>query len=216
MKGYFQQAWLVLGLAVVLGSALAMVDHSLQPRIQENARRSLEAAVLEVVPGGSESTEQDLEGHVVYRVSNDAGETVGWAVPAQNMGFADKIQLLVGVSADARTITGLAILSSTETPGLGDKIRDEEFRSQYAGKPASAELSVVKPGQTAAQPIHAITGATISSKAVTEAVNRRLAEVRSAIERAGGDTAESSGSGKPAAAAPDKTPKNDNRTEESR
>ncbi len=184
-SSFVKQVWLVLLLAILLSGSLALVDASLQPRIEQNQKTRLQNAVLEVVPGGQSSEEVEsgeVNGQTVYRVLGDDQQTVvGWAIPAETMGFADKIRMIVGLSADANSITGLSILDSRETPGLGDNIKNDAFRQKYVGQPANVTLEVVKPGQTADHPIDAITGATISSKAVTQGINQQLAEVREAL-----------------------------------
>lgn len=176
-----RQAWLVLLLSAVLAGMLAVFDQGLQGRIQANAEARLNRAILEVVPSGASSAAETLAGHAVYRVDDAAGQIVGWAVPAESLGFQDRIRLLIGFSGDGRRILGLAVLESRETPGLGEKIRDADFREQFNDRETAAAFDVIKPGQTAPQPIHAITGATISSQAVTSAVNEQLAWVPDAV-----------------------------------
>lgn len=183
VSAFLKQVWLVLLLAVVLSGSLALVDASLQPRIDANQQDRLRRAVLEVVAEGQSSQkEEDLsEFGTVYRVLGNQQQLVGWAVEAETMGFVDKIRMIIGLSADGRTITGLSILDSRETPGLGDEIKSEGWRKKFVGQPADAALEVVKPGQTADYPIDAITGATISSKAVTQGINQQLVQVREAL-----------------------------------
>lgn len=176
MTNYLKQSWLVLLLASVLAGGLAVVERSLEGHIAQNARERLQAAIRDVVSGGSDSEIETLDGIEVYRVTDKRQALAGWALPAETLGFADKIKLLIGLSADGRTITGVAVLESRETPGLGEKIRDADFREQFAGQPSNAELTVVKSGESAKHPIDAITGATISSAAVTRAVNVRVAQ----------------------------------------
>jgi electron transport complex protein RnfG len=185
-----KQLWLVLVLAVGLGSALAAVDRSLQPRIQENKDARLGAAILEVVPAGAKYTKEELAGQDVYRVTDEGGQFVGWAVPASTMGFGDVIEMMIGVTPDGQKILGLAVLESRETPGLGAHIRDAHFRDQFKGLSTAATIQVVKSGQTAPDSIDAITGATISSRAVTNGVNRTMHEVKEALvaAAAGGGT----------------------------
>jgi electron transport complex protein RnfG len=183
VSAFLKQVWLVLLLAIVLSGSLALVDASLQPRIEANQQDRLQRAVFEVVAEGQFSQkEEDLsEFGTVYRVLGKQQRLVGWAVEAETMGFADKIRMIIGLSADGRTITGLSILDSRETPGLGDEIKSEEWRQKFVGQPANSALEVVKPGQTADYPIDAITGATISAKAVTQGINQQLAQVREAL-----------------------------------
>lgn len=179
--GYFHQAWLVLLLATLLGGMLAVVEDSLAGKIAENAERRLRQALLEVVPGGAESRAETRGDLILYRVTSESGALVGWAVPLETRGFSDKIRLLVGLSPDGRKVQGLAVLDSKETPGLGERIREDSFRVQFVGQPAGEVLETIRPGQVAEHPIHAVTGATISSRAVTNALNEQLSRVIQAI-----------------------------------
>ena len=70
-------------------------------------------------------------------------------------------------------VTGISLLEINETPGLGMKAKDESFLSQFVG--ASGTLSVVKDGSAAPGTVQAITSATITTKAVTSAVNKAVA-----------------------------------------
>ncbi len=179
-----KQLWLVLVLAIGLGSALAAVDSSLQDRIQANAEARVSKAVLEVVSDGTGFTEEKLADHDVYRVTDSSGKLAGWAVPFETMGFADKIKMILGITPDGQKIMGMVVLESRETPGLGDHIKSASFRDQYNGMPTSATIKVVKPGQTAPDSIDAITGATISSRAVTNGINQIMHDVREALAAA--------------------------------
>jgi Na+-translocating ferredoxin:NAD+ oxidoreductase subunit G len=181
VKSFLQQAWLVLMLAVVLGGSLAVVERSLEAKIAENAAARLERAILDVVPGGSSSEAVTLGEITVHKVVDDSGNTVGWAVAADTMGYADKIKLLVGITVDASKISGIAILDSKETPGLGEEMRKDGFRNQFKDKPADKALEVVKTGATKDTDIDSLTGATITTKAVTNAINDRLKLVHDKI-----------------------------------
>ena len=82
--------------------------------------------------------------------------------------------MLVAVTTDGKVID-YNILTSNETPGLGDNAAKEPFRSQFKGKQAE-DLTVVKDPSNK-EDIQAMTGATISSKAVTKAVKEAVEEV---------------------------------------
>jgi electron transport complex protein RnfG len=90
-------------------------------------------------------------------------------------GYSGPITMVFGFDLNKK-ITGVRILNHTETPGLGAKIVKPEFLSQYAGK--TKEELVLKKDDPAAGTIDAITGATISSRAVTKAVKQALTEVQ--------------------------------------
>lgn len=188
MSSWLKQSWLVLLLAGSLGTALAVVEQSLEGRIEQHARDRLTKAVLNVVPGGVRSEEVSTDGRRVFEVFDDAGNLRGRAVVAESAGFSDRIRLMVGFSRDNSKLLGIAVLESRETPGLGERIREPEFLEQFNGRPTSVELQVVKPGQSAEQPVDAISGATISTKSVVRAVNEAIAEMQSRNESASVDT----------------------------
>lgn len=85
-------------------------------------------------------------------------------------GFGGKIELIVGISIDG-TLNGYKIIEQNETPGLGSKITENKFKNQFYGLDAhNSNLGLSKDGGE----IDAITGATISSRAVVEAVKKAM------------------------------------------
>ena len=177
MISWLKQSWLVLLLAGSLGTTLAVVQRSLQGRIERNARERLERAVLTVIPGGKHSQVGMMNGQVAWQVFDEHENELGWAVATETSGFSDRIRLMIGVTSDRSKILGVAVLASRETPGLGERIREAAFLEQFRGQRTETILRTVKPGQSAEQPIDAISGATISSQAVVRAVNRCMQNI---------------------------------------
>ena len=171
---FLQQSWLVLILASGLSAALAGADYGLRDRIAGNSRQRLEKAVIEVVPGGTVSEPVEVSGVQMYRVKDDSGAFCGWATQAEGRGFQDRIRLMVGLSNDGGRVTGLTVLESNETPGLGDRIQQLEFRNQFVGKSTEHPFTRSRPSVSADAPVDAITGATISSDAVIDAINSQI------------------------------------------
>ena len=97
--------------------------------------------------------------------------TIAYIIPSETKGYGGSIKMLVAVSPDEKVLN-YTILSANETPGLGDKAGTEAFESQFRGKD-EAHLKVVKDPSDKAD-ILAITGATITSKAVTLGVKEAL------------------------------------------
>jgi Na+-translocating ferredoxin:NAD+ oxidoreductase subunit G len=166
---------LTLGLAgLVSGFAIVGVYTVTKPRIERNKAEALQAAVFEVVPGaaGMEAL-NDWEGETIYAAVDEGGELIGYAIPAEGAGFQDTIELLYGVDPQANRIVGMRVLESRETPGLGDKIiKDLKFVGQFEDLAADPPLEAVKGGADADHQIDAISGATISSKAVAKIINQ--------------------------------------------
>ncbi|MFI3226306.1 MAG: RnfABCDGE type electron transport complex subunit G [Clostridia bacterium] len=100
------------------------------------------------------------------------GETVGYCVKVTPSGYGGDITIVVGFDADG-TVVGTSVVDHAETPGLGSKIVDQpSFAEQFIGK--STSLVITKTGATAANEIDAISGATISSTAMTLGVSTAI------------------------------------------
>jgi electron transport complex protein RnfG len=104
---------------------------------------------------------------------------IGYIVKAQAAGYGGNCVVVIGVDSDLK-ITGISFPETLpETAGLGQKATEPEFYSQFAGK--GTKLSVKKGGGAGESEIDAISGATITSTAVTNAVNASTEFVESYI-----------------------------------
>lgn len=101
-----------------------------------------------------------------------AGNVTGYVMTVGGKGYGGTIQVAMGITADWK-VTGISILSHSETAGLGSKCEDESFYGQFANQPAAPFEAVKNPsGETSSHvEIQAISGATVTSKGVTDAVN---------------------------------------------
>ncbi len=196
------QAWLVLFLALCFGSALAAVHVTLAPTIENNKINETKEKVPELVWGSEKAQEMTQKG-ITYEIIGHqlevekAGKKVfysayeavldgkrsGWVIKSSGQGYADKIELLLGVDPKAEKVTGLFVLDQKETPGLGNKIIEPQWRGQFAQKSAAKAFEVTKKGASAPHEIDAVTGATISSKSVTQIINVALADIRPVLEK---------------------------------
>lgn len=157
---------LVLSLTLIAGvcaAILAYVNQMTKGPIQEVTARLRTEAVKRVMPSGVETVEVSGEQFVG---KNAAGQIVGYAAEGlDEQGYGGPIRLMVGFEADRRTVVVYQKLEASETPGLGAKLTTDEFSAQFVGKDARA-LKVKKDGGD----IEAITGATITSRAVCRAI----------------------------------------------
>ncbi|KPA13018.1 FMN-binding domain protein [Candidatus Magnetomorum sp. HK-1] len=204
-NNYIVQAWLVLILALCFGASLAGMQLALGPLIEANKINETLQKVPEMVLGVEKAVEaqkndqqltvepQTIEieknnrkvFYNVFEARHPDGKPAGWVAKAIGQGYADKIELLLGIDPALKTITGLFVLDQKETPGLGNKIITAEWRSQFLNKKTADPLSVTKEGAKAAHEIDAITGATISSRAVCSIINNTVKDLRSPLlERA--------------------------------
>ena len=192
---FFSQAWLVLVLAICFGGLLAGMQILLGPIIEANKINETLERVPVLVFGAAHATELSQSGmeinplsvgvekagksvrYNVYETKSD-GKLAGWVTKSAGQGYADKIEVLIGFDPRMEKITGLFVLDQKETPGLGNKILEDGWRGQFLDKSTAKPLMPVKGKATASNEIDAITGATISSKAVTDIINTAVADLR--------------------------------------
>ncbi len=117
------------------------------------------------------------------------GQLLGYVVNVTDpSSYGGNVTLSLGVQLDG-TVNGYSITDISDTPGLGMKSTEEDFSSQYADKQV-AFFTVTKTGATSEDEIDAISGATITSNAVTRAVNAGLAYFRYVVTLTGGELLE--------------------------
>ena len=177
---YIAQAWLVILLAVCFGAGLTGVQISLSEKIRQNKLNETFSQIPLLVPGSDTGEEFEIDGRIVYRAMSGDNQ-VGWVIPTDGQGFADKIEILIGLNNKAEKLTGLYVLDQKETPGLGNKIIEDDWRMQYVDKSTSDSLEVIKAGSPSERQIMAVTGATISSVAVTDIVNETVADLKTKL-----------------------------------
>ncbi len=136
--------------------------------IEENnlARKSIlsEADSFELV-------EEDFGSEILEVYKGLKGsDVVGYTIKTAPKGYAGAVEVTTGITVDG-IISGVSIGTMNETPGLGAKAKDEPFISQYNSKSIDESLAVIKNGVPADNEIVAISGATITSVAVTKGVN---------------------------------------------
>lgn len=195
------------GIGLVCGVLIVLTFQMTFPVIERNKAAALERAVFDVVPGAESKVTflvagDELEraeagaadGEAIYACYDGEGRLAGVAVEASGQGFQETIRLIYGYSPEKEAIIGMKVLESKETPGLGDKIgKDPRFLANFdslsvrlggAGGAAPETILLVKPGQkTESRQIEAITGATISSRAVADILESSVSRVAPVVAR---------------------------------
>ena len=172
----------LLVISVVVALLLSLTNSITIDKITENTQKEQDAAKQEVLKGVKAFEDVNYSDDLVKAVfcgKGENGETVGWCVNVTPSGYGGVIDMMVGITADGK-LSGVKVVSNSETAGLGAKCSDIEFSSQFAGK--NAPISVIKNGTPDDDEIVAITGATITSKAVSSGVNAAF----DAIKKQGG------------------------------
>lgn len=181
--------------SLAAGAALAFTYQATMPRIQVNEAKARQEALKEVVPATVRFTTlklkvklSDATGKLqareieVFRCLDSAGREAGLAFIAQPPGFADVIQVMVGVDPVDRKVLAIRVLEQKETPGLGVKVREEKFTGQFKGKSLADAFVAGRSGTD----VQAVTGATISSKAVARGVKEAAQAVLAAYGKEAG------------------------------
>ncbi|MFN8583140.1 MAG: RnfABCDGE type electron transport complex subunit G [Gemmatimonadaceae bacterium] len=180
-----------LGIAGALaGLLVAGVYRVTLPPIEKHRALVMQGAIAEVLRQPSRWDTLYLEGSALTKhprgnatelervfVGYDAtGKNIGAAISAGEPGFSEIISLMFGYDVVSGQVLGLKILEEKETPGLGDKIeRDSTFVRQFAGAKTPVKPVKKRSGSDPTE-IDAISGATISSRAVTRIINHAVAK----------------------------------------
>ena len=160
----------LLIITAVMAAALAAVNDYTAPKIAQIQAEKTQKAIELVLPGGGEEIDLTDDTGLVSTVY--ASET-GYAVEVTPVGFDNTITMMVGIDK-AGQVLGISVISHTETAGLGAvaaaaNSAGEAFRGQFVGM--SGTLAVTKDGGA----VDAITGATITSRAICTGINAALA-----------------------------------------
>jgi len=177
-KDIIKPALILFLVCAVMTGALAYVNGVTKPIIEENSKREKEEALSKVLPG-AQSFSDPMDANKLKESGYKVGdfiqnlyiaENVGYVVEVAPKGYGGSISMMVGITMN-NEIAGIIITSHNETPGLGGKIADKSFSDQYLGAIPSNGFNVVKRVPIDEGDIQAISGATISSRAVTRGVS---------------------------------------------
>lgn len=161
-------------ICLVVTALLAVTNMLTAPQIQKLSKETEDKTKAEVLASADEFSDAltvsaDGKDYTYYE-GTASGDTIGYVFKTSAKGYGGDIDLMVGIDTSGK-VTGVSILSISETAGLGMNAKNESFINQYIGK--SGTIGVSKNGASDTE-IQALTGATITSKAVTSVVNTAL------------------------------------------
>ena len=168
-------------IAAICTAILAVTDGVTAPKIAENNLQA-EIATRQLVfkEAKSFSDVKTADNATYVEALDESGNIVGYVFTTSSKGYGGEIKVMTGISADG-DVTGVEILSIEETAGLGMNAKKDDFKNQYVGN--NGAFTVVK-SNAGDNEIQALTGATITSQAVTDAVNVAVETLKSVT---GGD-----------------------------
>ena len=178
-------------IAIISGTTLGFTDLFTRDRIEANRIERRMSAVREVLPefvndpAAEEWNHPELAAHMVFPGRNEHGELVGAAIQTRvGSGYGGNLTVVTGLTPEAE-VTAVFVLQHAETPGLGARITEQGFRDQFAGLNLNDRAPAVRQDGGS---IDAITAATMSSRAVADAVEKAgqvLPDFLAAVETGG-------------------------------
>ena len=161
-----------LTIACLLASAVIAGTYALTAPVAAKTKIELDNKARQALVADAQDF-KEVTGKTGWFAALKDGKVIAYVVPTESKGYGGAINMLAAVSVDGKVID-YAILKYNETPGLGDKAEKPAFRKQFAGKTAE-NLEVVKVPSD--KNIQALTGATITSRAVTKGIKEAVEEV---------------------------------------
>lgn len=168
-KNMIKMVVCLVAIAVVTAALLSIVNGLTAPVIERNNQQQLEDSLKEVMPAENFNIVKDENGVTVYSAEK-AGEIIGFCVVNFEKGYGGDVKIMTGVNVDG-TVNKVTILEHGETPGLGANAEKADFIDQFIGKIKGVAVNKNTPS---GNEIKAISGATITSTAVTKAVNTAI------------------------------------------
>lgn len=165
-------------ICLVLATLLAGTNALTEAPIAKQSEAKANEARQIVLPDADSFEDANIsasENEIYYGMKN--GEKIGCTITTSAKGYGGDVKVMVGIDVATGKVTGISILSHSETPGLGANASNESFTSQFKGYPFGKETSESE--------ITAITGATITSVAVTNAVDTALEDYESFVKEGG-------------------------------
>ena len=176
------------------GAVLSSWDSITKPKIEYHQLQALKAAISDVLPSYDYYEERALDEKTVYIGKiDDSTQLVGIAFKVDGSGFQGNISIMVGVDPSFTSITGIKVLGQIETPGLGTKIVIDPsnktnpfwFPEQFGGVVLFPQIDVVKNSiPQNSNEVQAISGATITSKAVVRIINENIGMIKELYQSA--------------------------------
>jgi len=175
MKSIFKISLTLAIICAIAAAALAAVNQMTQKAIAINSQKELTESLKIIYPQAERFEQIGITGTTPESPTENKeftlldlyqafqrNETIGYVFKVESRGYGGQIVFLIAVSTQNNTMIGMKVLEHQETPGLGSEITSPHFQNQFKGKSLSDRFEIN-------QDIQAISGATISSRAVIRA-----------------------------------------------
>ena len=167
MKEMARYGFILTLICVIAAGLLAGVNALTRDKIAAQGQSEEQAALREIMPQAVKFMEKKpAVGVSFYEAFDSQDKKIGIVFKASGKGYSSEILTLVGMFLDGR-ISAIKVLSLNETPGLGMRVTESGFTGQFKNQEATSLVDV-----------QAITGATISSRAVMNSVIKKADELK--------------------------------------
>lgn len=176
MKDILKLGSILFVICAIAALALGITNNITQPVIEERNIQANNESRKEVLSEADEfklieSLNNDIVEEVYEGLKGE--EVVGYTIKTLPKGYGGSVEVMVGITSEGK-VNGIKIGNHSETPGLGSKAAETPFKNQFNGKDCKNSLNVVKGSSSSENDIVAISGATITSNAVTAGVNAAM------------------------------------------
>ncbi len=157
-------------ITLISGSILFYMNNLTLPLIMSQSEKEQTVALSKVLPIAHSFEKKD---ETTYSGLTKEKKLCGYIFNVKPVGYSGEINMLVGISNGK--VTGISILAQTETPGLGAKAQEDSFQQQFIAKSIEDAFEAKKD-------IRAITGSTITTKAVADGIKTAIASYKKILE----------------------------------
>lgn len=183
LAGLFIVSAYAYTLPMIEENRAAVLRGAIEEVLQQPARADTlylhDGALVDSPPAGVDAKKLER----VFRGYDGEGRPVGYAITASEAGFADQIGVIFGYEPGERKLLGMLVLSTKETPGLGDKILKPDFLDRFKARVAPIVGLKEEPRADDRSGVLMITGATISSRTVIKAINGAVEKWQPLLEQ---------------------------------
>ena len=179
-------ALICIVVTLALSSANFLTENKIKALAQENQNKAMSKLIK--ADSYNEQTDEIDGEEITYTTAENSDGIIGYIFTVDVNGYGGALSVMTAINTDG-TVAAIEILdASNETPGLGQNVTKQDFYTQYSGVKSGVE--VVKDGTGSADnnTVNAVTGATISSKAVTKSVNTALDYAEKIMSNKGGNS----------------------------
>jgi electron transport complex protein RnfG len=180
MREIFKITGVLTSVCIICAFFLSLVFGVAKGKIEANRKKAIEDGIFQLVSDAQAIKEVKLKNSMLYRILGKESKLIGYAFLAEGQGYQGEIKILGVIDPSLKRLKGIEVIESVETPGLGGRIQEESFKKQWKGLSVTPIIEYVKNEVNKDNQIKAITGATISSRAVVNILNKKIKELKNA------------------------------------